>query len=114
MRMKLLASVLAFALVAAPAFAATETFNNVSVIDVSCSKKAAANADAHTRECALACAKSGYGILTEDQKFLKFDANGNKEILAQLKASDKADHLRADVTGDVEGTTLKVKSVKLQ
>ncbi len=112
--MKLLASVLAFGLVAAPAFAATETFHDVSVIDVSCSRKAADNADAHTRECALACAKSGYGILTEDKKFLKFDANGNKKMLAELKASDKTDHLRVDVTGDVEGNTLKVESVKLQ
>ena len=111
--MKILASILALGLAAAPAFAAPKTFNNVSVIDVSCSKKAAANADAHTRECALACAKSGYGILTEDNKFLKFDANGDKEILEQLKASDKSDHLRVDVTGDVDGNTLKVESVKL-
>ena len=112
--MKILASVLALGLVAAPAFAATETFNDVSIIDVSCSRKAAANPDAHTRECALACAKSGYGIVTEDKKFLKFDANGNKDILAQLKESKKADHLRVNVTGDVEGSTLKVESVKLQ
>lgn len=112
--MKILVSALALGLMAVPAFAAAETFNNVSVIDVGCSKKAAANADAHTRECALACAKSGFGILTEDNKFLKFDAKGNKEILAELKASDKTDHLRADVTGDVDGDTLKVESVKLQ
>ena len=112
--MKVLASVLALGLMAVPAFAATETFNNVSIVDVCCSKKAAANADAHTRECALACARSGYGILTEDKKFLKFDANGNKEVLAQLKASNKSDHLRVNVTGDVEGDMLKVESVKLQ
>lgn len=112
--MKILASVLALGLVAAPAFAATETFNNVSVIDVSCSKKAAADADAHTRSCALACEKSGFGILTADKKFLKFDAKGNKEVLAELKASNKTDHLRVNVTGDVEGSTLKVASVKLQ
>jgi hypothetical protein len=111
--MKILASVLALGLMAAPAWAATQSFNDVSVIDVSCSKKAAANADAHTKECALACEKSGYGILTEDQKFLKFDAKGNAEILKELKASDKTDHLRVDVKGDVEGDTLRVESVKL-
>lgn len=112
--MKILASVLALGLIAAPAFAATETFNDAPVIDVSCSRKAAANPDAHTRECALACAKSGYGIVTQDKKFLKFDANGNKEILAQLKDSKKSDHLRVDVKGDVQGDMLKVESVKLQ
>jgi hypothetical protein len=111
--MKMLASFLALGLMAAPAFAATESFNDVSVVDVSCSKKAAADADAHTRECALACEKSGFGIVTADKKFLKFDEAGNAKVLAELKASNKADHLRVNVTGDVEGDTLKVSSVKL-
>ena len=111
--MKYLASLLMAGLLATPALAATKTFNDVSVIDVSCSKKAAATADAHTRECVLACEKSGFGIVTEDKKFLKFDADGNAKILQQLKSSDKTDHLRVNVSGDVDGDTLKVTSVKL-
>jgi len=111
--MKMLASILAVGLLSLPAVAATKTFKNVSVIDVSCSQKQASNADAHTRECALTCQKSGFGILTADKTFLKFDADGNAKILDQLKASKKADHLRVDVTGDVQGDTLKVESVKL-
>ena len=59
-------------------------------------------ADAHTRDCALMCEKSGYGIVTADKKFLKFDADGNAKILAALKASDKTDHLRVNVSGDVQ------------
>jgi len=110
--MKILASLLAVGLLATPALAAT--FNDVSVIDVSCSSKAAADADAHTRACALSCQKSGFGILTSDKKFLKFDADGNAKMLAELKASDKTDHLRVNVTGDVKGDTLKVASVQLQ
>ena len=98
---------------ALPAFASAETFNDVPVVDSKCSKKVADNPDSHTRACALKCEASGYGIITSDKKFLKFDATGNKEILAALKASDKKDHLRADVTGEVEGETLKVTSVKL-
>ena len=89
--MKMLASLLALGLMAAPALAATQNFTNVSVVDVSCSKKAAADADAHTRTCALQCQKSGFGILTADKKFLKFDADGNAKILQELKASNKAD-----------------------
>lgn len=112
--MKLLASFLALGLMAAPALAATKTFTDVSVVDVSCSQKAAANADAHTRSCALACQKSGFGILTADKKFLKFDANGNTKIIQELKASNKADHLRVNVSGDVQGDTLKVASVELK
>jgi hypothetical protein len=109
--MKMLASLLALGLMASPALAAT--FNDVSVVDVACSKKVAATADTHTRECALMCKESGFGIVTSDQKFLKFDADGNAKVLEQLKASDKKDHLRVNVTGDVDGDTLKVKSVKL-
>jgi hypothetical protein len=111
--MKILASLLAMGLMSAPALAATQSFNDVSVIDVSCSKKAAANLDAHTRQCALVCSKSGYGIMTADNQYLKFDAEGNAKILEQLKASTKTDHLRVNVTGDVQGDTLKVQSVKL-
>ena len=112
--MKRLTSLLVLAgLCAVPAFAAAESYENVSVIDVSCSKKAAADADAHTRDCALTCAKSGFGILTKDQRFLKFDAAGNAKIIEALKASDKKDHLRVNVDGDVQGDTLKVTSVKL-
>jgi hypothetical protein len=112
--MKILAPLLALGLMAAPALAATKTFNDVSVVDVACSKKsAAADADAHTRECALACEKSGFGIVTVDKKFLKFNAEGNTKMLDALKASDKTDHLRVDVSGDVSGDTIKVTSVKL-
>jgi hypothetical protein len=113
MMMKLLASLLALGLMATPALAATQTFNDVSILDVACSKKAAATADAHTRECAIGCKDSGYGILTADNKFLKFDADGNAKVLAALNGSTKADHLRVNVSGDVQGDTIKVTSVKL-
>ena len=109
--MKMLASLLALGLMAAPALAATQTFTDVSIVDVACSKKADANS--HTRECAIGCKDSGYGILTADNKFLKFDADGNAKVLAELKASTKTDHLRVNVSGDVKGDTIKVTSVKL-
>lgn len=111
--MKILASVLAFGLLATPAFAATRTFKDAPVIDVKCSQMYATNTDTHTRACALACEQSGYGIFTADKKFLKFDANGNAQIVKELKASTEKNHLRVNVTGDVEGSTLKVTSVKL-
>jgi len=98
---------------AIPVFAASETFSDVSLIDSNCSKKAAADPDSHTRDCALKCQASGYGVITKDHKFLKFDAAGNAKITEALKASDKKDHLRVDVTGDVKGDTLEVSSIKL-
>ena len=101
------------ALLALPQLAAAKTFKDVPVVDTNCSKRVASSPDAHTRDCALKCAGSGFGILTADNQYLKFDEEGNKQILQQLKSSDKADHLRVDVDGDVHGDTLKVKSVKL-
>jgi hypothetical protein len=72
-------------------------------------------AEAHTRQCALmpACQRSGYGVFTYDNKFLKFDAAGSRKALAALKASKKEDDLKVEVTGVVEGDMIKVASLKL-
>lgn len=110
---KLVSFAALFGMCVLPAWASTETFSGVSVIDTNCSKKAAADPDAHTRECALKCQASGYGVITKDHKYLKFDAAGNSKIAEALKVSDKKDHLRVDVTGDVSGDTLQVTSIKL-
>ncbi len=100
-------------LCAMPALAGVETYKDVPVVDVNCSKKVAADPDSHPRACALKCAASGFGIVMKDKQFLKFDAEGNTKIVEALKASDKKDHLRVDVTGDLQGNTLKVTSIKL-
>jgi hypothetical protein len=44
---------------------------------------------------------------------LKFDADGNTKMTAELKASKKTDHLRVNVKGNVDGDMIKVDSVKL-
>ena len=111
--MRRLALLAVLAICAVPAFCAEQTFQDAPVVDAMCAKKVAANPDAHTKECALQCQGSGLGIVTPDQKFLKFDADGSKQVLEQIKSSKKEDHLRVNVTGDVEGDTLKVKSVKV-
>ena len=108
-----LSSLLILGLFALPAFAATESYKDVPVVDANCSAKAAANPDAHPRSCALKCEASGFGIITADRKFIKFDETGNEQIKKELKASVKKDHLRVDVSGDLEGDMLKVSSVKL-
>jgi hypothetical protein len=72
-------------------------------------------AEAHTRQCALMpeCQKSGYGVYTSDNKFLKFDEAGNRKALAAIKASTKLDDLEVEVTGPVKGDTIKVLTLKL-
>ncbi len=72
-------------------------------------------AEAHTRQCALmpACQKSGYGVFTYDNKFLKFDEAGSRKALAALRASKKEDDLKVEVTGEIQGDSIKVASLKL-
>lgn len=72
--MKLFTTLVLFGILALPAMAATESFKDVPVVDVNCSKKVAANPDSHTRTCAITCEKSGFGIITRDKQFLKFDS----------------------------------------
>ncbi len=111
--MKLLfASILVAAVL--PLAAAAETWDNAPLIDQNCSAKyTLKDVDTHTRGCALSCASSGFGILTADGKYLRFDDAGTKKALAALKATKKQDHLRATVTGQQMNDTIKVESLKL-
>jgi hypothetical protein len=70
----------------------------------------------HTRKCALMpeCERSGYGLATHDNRFLKFDAAGNKKAAEMLRASKKEDDLEVEVTGDVQGDNIKVISLTWQ
>lgn len=72
-------------------------------------------AEAHTRECLLMpeCVKSGYGVYTDDDKFLSLDAAGNRKAEEAIKASKKLDDFEVVVTGSVQGDTIKVESLKL-
>lgn len=98
---------LAFGLFSVAAFAETVTG---TVVDVNCHTKDLAN---HTKGCAIGCSKSGYGIVTADGKFVKFDEAGNAKALAALKASQKEKDLKATVTGTMDGDVLKVDSITL-
>jgi hypothetical protein len=72
-------------------------------------------AEAHTKECLLMpeCEKSGYGIYTSDNKFLKFDEAGNRKAIALIKASTKLDDFEVEILGEVNGDSVKVVNLKL-
>lgn len=114
MRRLVFAALAATGLGLLPAVLAAETWKDVPVVDTLCINKVKANPDAHTRKCALQCQKGGYGLITADGTYLKFDAAGNEKAVAALKASKKDDHLRATVTGDRDGETIKVKELALE
>lgn len=99
--------------IALPAFCAAESWTNVAMIDTQCSSKVKANPDAHTRNCALMCAKSGFGIVDSTGNYLKFDDKGNQEAQKLLEGSSKKDHIRVDVTGNQNGGVIHVESLRL-
>jgi hypothetical protein len=90
--------------------AAAESFSG-TVVDVMCRGKDLAG---HMRECALTCSKSGYGLVTADGQFLKFDEAGNARTLASLKKLSKEKDLKAKVTGTRDGEVLKVQTIEFQ
>jgi hypothetical protein len=106
--------VTALVLMGLPLLAAAETWKGVSVIDTQCVSKVKADPDKHTAKCALQCQKGGYGLLTTDGTYLKFDDEGNTKALAALKATTKTDHLRATVVGERTGDAIKVTSISLE
>jgi hypothetical protein len=89
---------------------AAESFSG-TVVDVMCRGKDLAS---HTRECALTCAKSGFGVVTADGKFLKFDEAGNAKTLAALKKMSKDKDLKAKVTGTADGDVLKLERIEFE
>ncbi|MCX6621130.1 MAG: hypothetical protein NTY38_08625 [Acidobacteria bacterium] len=82
-----------------------------TVVDVMCKGKDLAS---HTRQCAIGCAKSGYGLVLQDGKFIKFDEKGNAKTLAALKTSSKDKDLKAKVSGTLAGEVLNVEAIELQ
>ena len=83
------------------------------VVDVACAKK---DLSTHSRKCATApgCSKSGYGLVTADGKFTKFNEAGNAKALAALQASTKNNDLKAKVTGKISGDVIEVESITVE
>jgi hypothetical protein len=90
------------------------------LMDKMCSMKVAKDgqkaAVTHIRECAVmvACEKSGYGVVTSDNKFIALDGVGNTLATEALTGSAKKDNLKVKVTGDMSGDRIAVTSLKLE
>jgi len=82
-----------------------------TVVDVMCKGRDLAS---HTRECALQCAKGGFGLVLGDGTFVKFNESGNARTLAQLKKLTREKDLKAKVVGDRKGDVIAVQSIEFQ
>ena len=89
--------------------AVAETWTG-TVVDVMCKNNDLAN---HTRDCALTCSKSGYGVVLADGKFIKFDERGNVKALAAIKAAAKEKDLKVKVTGTLKDDVIQVQAIQI-
>ena len=69
----------------------------------------------HERTCNLKpdCSKTGFGVLTSENKFFQFDAAGNEKALKALQESTRKDDMQVVVTGKIEGSKIVVSTLKL-
>ena len=99
------------------AFAA-ETKVQGYLVDLACSKEEGQTPGfgaKHSKMCLQMpeCVKSGYGVLTDDKKVIKFDAASNakaKHFIAGLK---KTKDIKVNVTGTVNGERITVTRIEL-
>ena len=93
-------------LIASPAIA--ETWEGW-LSDVACKGQ---DVSAHPVSCMLGCAKTGFGLVQRNGKFLKFDESGNKKALQLLKATRKDEkEIEVSVAGTLKGNTVEVSSI---
>lgn len=89
------------------------------LMDIACSSHHATEAgyaEKHDKKCLLmdSCVKSGYSLITEDKKVLKFDAKGNELALDLIKKTDREKDWTVAVNGNVTGDTIAVTSIQMQ
>jgi len=92
------------------------TWKGVALMDAGCAthKEKTDEPDSHTKTCAMRCgSKTGYGAVV-DGKFIKFDKKGDELTEAALKKTDKSDHLRADVTGEMKDGKIEVSAIEIK
>ena len=106
------------AAVALGAFAA-ETKVQGYLVDLACAAEEGQRPDfgaKHSKGCLQMpdCVKSGYGLLTDDKKVIKFDAASNEKAKQFIADLQKNKDIKVNVTGTVNGDNITVTKIELQ
>ena len=111
----LLALVMLMPMVASAADAAPGEWTG-HLMDTMCARNLLDKASSHTTECMKMpnCKGSGFGLVTKEGKYIKFDEAGNAKALKELERSGKEDNLLVTVTGRMRGGMIRVASVTAQ
>jgi len=115
---------LALFLLLAPAASLAASGRKVTIkgtlVDMACAAERVNDLDSlrskHTRKCLQmpACDKSGFGVLTEDDRVLRFDAAGNDRARALIAGTQRDKQLLVKVSGRLDGETLVVRKLALR
>ena len=91
------------------------------LVDLACAAENSARPDpkfgpTHDKSCLQMadCEKAGYGVLTSDNKVLRFDSKGNEEAKKFIQMTNKEKDWKVTVSGPVQGNTIAVNSLMLQ
>lgn len=114
--MKRLALIL-FMFFAVGAFAA-DTAVKGYLVDISCATEEGQRPDfgiKHSKNCLQMpdCAGSGYGLLTEDKKIIRFDPAGNEQAKKFIQGLTKSTDVKVTVTGTLNGDQMAVSKIDL-
>ena len=60
------------------------------------------------------CAQSGYGVLTDDKKVIRFDKAGNEQAKKFIASLTKKNDIKVAVDGTVTGDNMTVSKIALQ
>jgi len=120
--MKRILAILAVLALSALALAGDMKTMTGHLVDVACAsenieKPKADFATKHSKQCLQMpeCEESGYGLLTSDNKLIKFDKASNEQAKQFIATTNKDRDWSVAVTGTVNAdSTLKVSSIKLQ
>jgi hypothetical protein len=90
------------------------------MVDVSCSIEQKDDLEymrnAHSKGCFQmpACEKSGYAILTADDKVIRFDPKGNEIAKQLIQSANKDKDWRITVRGKSDGELISVSKIELE
>ncbi len=70
----------------------------------------------HTKKCLMMpqCERSGYAVLTADQKIFKFDPAGNEKAKKLIASSKREKDYRVVAIGSVVGDQIQVTKLELR
>jgi len=110
--------VIFLAITALTTFAAEVTVKGY-LVDIACGTEEGSRPDfgiKHSRMCLQMpeCEKSGYGVLTPDNKVIRFDHAGNEQARKFIAELKKNTDVKVAVTGAVSQESMTVSKIELQ